>query len=86
MQLSIDLANDEFGGSDCNKDETKILSTPSASRDQTGVGYSNFGAKQAFNFLQSAFTQASIIQNFDPKWQIRIGTNALGYTIGWVLN
>ena len=43
-------------------------------------------AKKAINYLRHAFTQAPILQHFDPKWHIRIETNASGYAIGGVLN
>ena len=43
-------------------------------------------AKEAFNRLRQAFTKIPILRHFDPKYHIRIETNALGYAIGGVLN
>ena len=40
----------------------------------------------AFNRLRLAFTEAPILQYFDPECHIRIETDALGYAIGGVLS
>ena len=52
----------------------------------TDSNYPTPSTKKAFNFLQYVFTPAPIFQHFDPKWHIRIETNALGYAIGRVLS
>ena len=44
------------------------------------------GAREAFNQLRQAFTEAPILQHFDPECHIRIETNASGYAIGGVLS
>ena len=40
----------------------------------------------AFTQLRQAFTKAPIFQHFDPEHNIRIKTNAFGYTIGGILS
>ena len=42
----MDMADDEFGGSDCSEDEAKILSIFSVSKKLTGGGYLIFNAKK----------------------------------------
>ena len=42
--------------------------------------------KKTFNLLWQVFTQAFILQHFDPEWHIRIKTDVSGYTIGKVLS
>ena len=44
------------------------------------------GAREAFNQLRQAFTEAPILRHFDPECHIRIETDALGYAIGGVLS
>ena len=43
-------------------------------------------ARTAFNRLRLTFTEAPILQHFDPKCHIRIETDALGYAINGVLS
>ena len=43
-------------------------------------------AKEAFNYLKQAFTEAPILRHFDPECHIRIETDASGYAIGRVLS
>ena len=43
-------------------------------------------AKEAFNQLRQAFTEASILWHFDPEDHIRIETNTSNYIIGGVLS
>ena len=85
MQLLIDLANNEFGGGDCGKDEARILLASFSCKDLTGASYLFFSAKNVLNFLQHAFTQVLILQHFYSKWHIRIEFNVLGYNIVKVL-
>ena len=42
--------------------------------------------KKAFNHLRHPFTQAPILQHFDPERHIRIEINVSGYAIGGVIN
>ena len=51
-----------------------------------GSDYLIAAAKKAFNYLQYAFTQASIPQHFDLEQHIQIKTDASGYAIGGVLS
>ena len=43
-------------------------------------------AREAFNQLRQAFTEAPILRHFDPECHIRIETDASGYAIGGVLS
>ena len=43
-------------------------------------------AKESFNRLRQAFTEAPILRHFDPECHIRIETDASGYAIGGVLS
>ena len=43
-------------------------------------------AKKAFDQLRQAFTEAPILQHFDPERYIRVETDASGYAIGGVLS
>ena len=43
-------------------------------------------AREAFNQLRQAFTEALILWHFDPEYYIQIETDAPGYTIGGVLS
>ena len=44
------------------------------------------GAREVFNQLRQAFSEASILQHFDLKYYIRIEKNVLGYTIREILS
>ena len=43
-------------------------------------------ARQTFNQLRQAFTEAPILRHFDFKRYIQIKTNAFGYAIGGVFS
>ena len=43
-------------------------------------------AREAFNQLRQAFTEAPILRHFDPECHIRIEIDASGYAIGGVLS
>ena len=60
IQSSKNLAENEFGKSDCGKDKTRILLASFASKDLTGAEYLISGAKKAFNLLRHVFIQAFI--------------------------
>ena len=55
-----------------------------ASRNIIGVGYSTFGAKKAFDFLQHAFSKAHIFQKFDLDQYIE--TDMSNYAIVRILS
>ena len=87
---------DEFGEGDRGENEAR---TPASTKEPTGADYpssdhvshavSNYltpAAKKAFDQLRQAFTEAPILQHFDPERYIRVETNASGYVIGAVLN
>ena len=99
-QKSMNLF-DEFGGSDCGKNEARRASA--STKGPTGADYPSsdhvshtvnnnvssyltLDTKRAFDQLRQAFTEAPILQNFDPKQYIRVETDASGYAIGGVLS
>ena len=94
---SSDLAqrdNDDkvIGGSgDRNLSKSKKLKN-AKSGIQTCVGatgeptFLTPSAREAFNQLRQAFTEAPILRHFDPECHIRIETDASGYAIGGVLS
>ena len=43
-------------------------------------------AQKTFIYLQKTFIKALIFRCFDPKYHIKIETDASKYAIGWVLN
>ena len=79
------------GGIDRNLLKSKMLKN-TKSEIQTRIGatgeptFLTFGAKEAFNRLRQAFTEAPILRHFDPKCHIRMETDALSYAIGGVLS
>ena len=75
-QKSMNLVG-EFGGADCGENEAR---TPASTKGPTGADYpssdhvshavSNYltpAAKKAFDQLRQAFTEAPILQHFDPE-------------------
>ena len=97
MTGSLDLAkrdNDNEvvgGGSDKNLSKSK-KSKNTKFGIQTRIratGEPTFltpGAREAFNQLKQAFTEALILRHFDLECHIRIETDASGYAIGRVLS
>ena len=91
---SSDLAqeddDDEVVGGDGDRNLSK--SKKSKSRIQTRIGatgeptFLTPGAREAFNQLRQAFTEAPILRHFDPECHIRIETDASGYAEGGVLS
>ena len=73
------------GGSNC-EDETVKRSLLKSKNSNKATGYLTPGVKQAFIQLRQAFTEAPILQHFDPKCHIWIETDLLGYAIGEVLS
>ena len=76
------------GGGDRNLSKSK----KSKSGIQTRIGatgeptFLTPGAREAFNQLRQAFTEAPILRHFDPECHIRIETDASSYAIGGVLS
>ena len=66
------------------KDETVERWLLTSKNSNSVTGYLIFGAKQAFTQLRKAFTEAPIFRHFDPKYHIRIETDASGYAISRV--
>ena len=56
LQLSINIANDEFGRGDCDEVEARILLVSSIFKKSTRVGFLTSSAKKALNFSQYTFT------------------------------
>ena len=86
-QNSMNLV-DEFGGGDHGENEARA---PASTKEPTGADYpssdhvshavSNYltpDAKKAFGQLRQAFTEAPILQQFDPEQYIRVETDASG--------
>ena len=81
------------GGGDKNLSKSKkSKSKKSKSGIQTRIGatgeptFLTPGAREAFNQLRQAFTEAPILWHFDPECHIRIETDALSYAIGGKLS
>ena len=53
---------------------------------ESGPSFLTSEARSAFNRLRLAFTEASILQHFDPECHIRIETDASCYVIGGMLS
>ena len=53
---------------------------------EDGSNFLTPDTKITFNCLRLAFTEALILQHFDPECHIQIETDALGYAIGGVLS
>ena len=95
MQKSINLV-DEFGGGNRGENQAKTsVSTKRPTRpdypsfDHISHAVSNYltpDAKKTFDQLRQAFTEALILQHFDPEQYIQVETDASGYAIGGVLS
>ena len=72
------------GRSDASKKSAKSRRMRSAHSEEPKFLTSE--AKEAFNRLRQAFTEAPILRHFDPECHIRIETDASGYAIGGVLS
>ena len=77
----------EIGSISGSSDHKIVERSPFMSKNLIGAtGYLIPDAKQAFIQLRQAFTKASILQHFDPKYHIRIKTDMLGYAISGLLS
>ena len=56
------------------------------SNDSEECKFLTSDAREVFNRLRQAFTEAPILRHFDSEWYIRIETNVSRYTIGGVLS
>ena len=87
---------DEFGGGDCGKNEARA---PASTKEPTRADYpssdhvshavSNYltpDAKKAFDQLRQVFTEAPILQHFNPEQYIRVEIDVFGHAIGGVLS
>ncbi len=57
-----------------------------AKANSSGIEFLTSGAKEAFIYLQKAFTKIPIFRHFDSKCHIWIETDASGYAISGVLS
>ena len=69
-----------------SKKPSKSGNSPNFDAKEAGPSFLTPEARSAFNRLRLAFTEAPILQHFDPECHIRIETDALGYAIGGVLS
>ena len=69
-----------------SKNPSKSGNSPNFDATKVGPSLLTPEARAAFNRLQLAFTEAPILQYFDPECHIRIKTDASGYAIGGVLS
>ena len=91
----MNLVN-EFGGSDRGKNEARTSASTKGptkadyqSSDYVSHAVSNYltpDAKKAFDQLRQAFTEAPILQHFDPEQYIQVETDASGHAIGGMLS
>ena len=91
-----ELGADEVVGGGGKADDRNLSKSKKSknakSRIQTRVGatgeptFLTPSAREAFNQLRQAFTEAPILRHFDPECHIRIETDASGYAIGGVLS
>ena len=87
---------DKFGGGDCGENKAR---TAASTKGPTGADYpssdhvshavSNYltpDAGKAFDQLCQAFTEAPVLQHFNPEQYIQVETDASGYAIDGVLS
>ena len=68
------------------KNLTKSENLPNFGATKTRPSFLTSGARESFNCLRPAFIKAPILWHFNPKYQIWIETNVLGYAIGGMLS
>ena len=69
-----------------SKKQSKSGNSSNFKAKNTGPSFLTPKARLAFNRLWLAFTEAPILQHFDPECYILIKTDALGYAIRGVLS
>ena len=69
-----------------SKKPLKNKNLPNFSAKKAGPSFLTPKARAALNCLRLAFTEAPILQYFDPKCYIQIETKVLGSAIGGMLN
>ena len=80
------LGNSEGKKSAKSKKPSKSRNSPNFDAKKVGPSFLTPGAREVFNRLRLAFTEAPIFRHFDPECYIRIETDASGYAIGGVLS
>ena len=79
--------SDKVSGSSGDDHEDEIVKRlPHFKNLSKIMDYLTTDVRQAFTQLRQTFTEALILRHFDPKYYIRIETDALGYAIGDVLS
>ena len=69
-----------------SKKQSKSENLPNFNTTKADPSFLTSETRAAFNCLRLAFTEASILQYFDPECHIRIETNASDYAIGGMLS
>ena len=69
-----------------SKKLSKSGNLPNFNAKEAGLSFLIPGAREAFNRLRLAFTEALIFWNFDPECHIQIKTDVSGYAIGGMLS
>ena len=96
MAPRLGVGDDEFVGDGGKADDRNLSKSKKLKNAKSEIltcvgdtGEPTFltpGAKEVFNQLRQAFTEAPILRHFDPECHIRIETNSSGYAIGEVLS
>ena len=88
-EKSIKLAKSQkssISKSEKSKKPLKSGNSPNFDATEIGSSFLTPGARETFNCLQLAFTEAPILWHFDPECHIQIETDTLGYAIGDMLS
>ena len=84
----IDVAeSDKVGGGDGGDCKDGIGKRSPCSKNSNGAtSYLTPDARRTFTQLKQTFTEAPILQYFDPEYHTRIKTDMSSYVIGGVLS
>ena len=86
MSKSRKLSKSEKSKGKKSKKLSKSGNLPNFDAKNSGPSFLTPKARSTFNCLWLAFTKALILWHFDPKCNIYIQIDALGYTINGVLS
>ena len=84
----VEVDGNKVGNDEVEKKGQKTSKSKNLSKSKKRVGsdFFTFGARLAFTKLRQTFIKAPIFYHFDPKYHIRIETDASSYAIGGGLN
>ena len=85
-QKSSKSGNSEGKKSAKSKKLSKSGNSPNFDAKKAGLSFLTPGAREAFNHLRLAFTEAPILRHFDPECHIWIETDVSSYAISGVLS